>query len=139
MVRQHGFVSTDTTFDVARFEGTSSASTVSNRVYRIAFPLGTIGCDKAAIAVLGNVVKEANARGSRVLVVGHADSRGQEQQNARLAQQRAERVATELRVLGISAERITVESDAASAPLDTNETSDGRAANRRVEVFLIDS
>lgn len=69
-----------------------------------------------------------------IQIVGHTDSRGSEQLNNELSQQRARAVADELIADGVSAGRITTRGVGESQPLATNDTPEGRAQNRRVEI-----
>jgi phosphate transport system substrate-binding protein len=72
----------------------------------------------------------------RVLIIGNADSTGKAEDNRKLAKQRAEVVAARLRALAKRDGAIEVEVAATEHPLATNTTSDGRKANRRVDVLV---
>jgi len=69
-----------------------------------------------------------------VQVIGHTDSRGTEQSNDELSQRRARAVADELVADGVSASRISTFGRGESQPVATNDTLEGRAQNRRVEI-----
>jgi outer membrane protein OmpA-like peptidoglycan-associated protein len=69
-----------------------------------------------------------------VQVIGYTDSRGTEQSNEELSQRRARAVADELIADGVSAARISTLGRGASLPVATNDTPEGRAQNRRVEI-----
>ncbi len=69
-------------------------------------------------------------------VIGHTDDVGQEETNLGLSIARAEATKALIVARGISADRITTEGRGESEPLESNETEDGRQANRRVE-FLV--
>ncbi len=74
---------------------------------------------------------------SRAIVIeGHTDSRGDEGTNMTLSQQRAEAVRSFLITSGVPAERITAVGRGESAPIASNDTAEGRANNRRVELIL---
>ena len=70
-----------------------------------------------------------------VVVVGHTDSVGGEV-NERLSAFRAEKVAQALVVAGVDFDRIQQSNASASQPIASNETEDGRAKNRRVEILV---
>jgi OOP family OmpA-OmpF porin len=70
----------------------------------------------------------------RVLVVGHTDDRGSDDYNQGLSVRRARSVAEYLGRNGIAAERIDISGRGESEPVTSNETEDGRAQNRRVEL-----
>lgn len=71
---------------------------------------------------------------AEILVAGHADRSGGEAYNARLAQLRAETVATALRGHGIPAERIRVTQYGETAPAVPTDDDVYEALNRRVEI-----
>jgi outer membrane protein OmpA-like peptidoglycan-associated protein len=74
--------------------------------------------------------------GTRVLVVGHTDSTGSQVLNEQLSLQRAQTVRDYLYSRGVPAARLEVAGRAALEPVADNATQDGRAKNRRVEIFL---
>lgn len=76
---------------------------------------------------------------SEVLIVGHTDNVGSASYNQGLSQRRAEAAASVLRNEGIAAGRIRTEGRGFSEPVATNETEEGRAENRRVEVAIFAS
>jgi outer membrane protein OmpA-like peptidoglycan-associated protein len=71
-----------------------------------------------------------------VEVAGHTDSTGTEQYNQRLSEQRANTVAQYLTARGIAADRIITIGAGESRPVASNDTAEGRALNRRVELTL---
>lgn len=83
---------------------------------------------------LVRVFKEYDRNG--VDIVGHTDSTGSLELNMRLSQQRATSVASYLTGQGISGARITSRGVGPSQPIASNETQEGRARNRRVEINL---
>lgn len=73
-----------------------------------------------------------------VLVEGHTDSKGNDEYNEKLSLDRAQRVADFLLgETGMRAEEITYRGFGSSVPVATNETDEGRAKNRRVEVWIL--
>jgi outer membrane protein OmpA-like peptidoglycan-associated protein len=71
-------------------------------------------------------------------VEGHTDNSGPDSQNAKLAEERAKAVADHLVQAGIDPDRIRVVGMGESRPIANNETDEGRAANRRVEIVVAD-
>lgn len=69
-----------------------------------------------------------------IQIVGHTDSRGSEESNDALSRRRAQAVADELIANGVSANRISTRGVGESQPIATNDTPEGRAQNRRVEI-----
>ncbi|MBU2953147.1 OmpA family protein [Marinobacter sp. F3R08] len=72
-----------------------------------------------------------------VEIAGHSDSRGNADYNLSLSQRRAEAVAGRLtESLGIEASRVQATGYGEEQPIASNQTADGRAANRRVEARI---
>ncbi|MCG3884863.1 OmpA family protein [Photobacterium leiognathi] len=82
------------------------------------------------------VIKPSN---SAVLVIGHTDSTGSSQANARVSFNRAASVADELIRSGIPKENIYVYGAGESQPIASNLTAQGRADNRRIEIVTLDN
>lgn len=76
----------------------------------------------------------ANNTNVRVEISGHTDSRGSAEYNKRLSQSRAESVADYLNQLGISSDRMMATGYGEERPVASNDTAEGRATNRRVEL-----
>lgn len=72
-----------------------------------------------------------------VTIEGHTDSSGDKNYNLTLSKQRAEAVGAYLVKNGISADRLSYKGYGSEFPVDTNETREGRARNRRVEFILV--
>lgn len=70
----------------------------------------------------------------KVEVAGHTDSQGSEQYNQGLSERRAQAVADYLIAHGANAANITVKGYGESQPVADNNTIEGHAANRRVEL-----
>ncbi|MGE0281152.1 MAG: OmpA family protein [Rhizobiaceae bacterium] len=69
-------------------------------------------------------------------VYGHTDNGGNEKKNLDLTQRRALAVAVYLAKQGIDEKRLSVTGFGASRPVGPNDSSDGRIANRRIEIQL---
>lgn len=76
---------------------------------------------------------------TNILVVGHTDSKGSDSYNQSLSERRAQSATDFLVQKGISASRIENKGMGESEPVATNETAEGRAENRRVEVAIFAS
>ena len=70
----------------------------------------------------------------KLQVVGHTDSQGLEPHNNDLSSRRAGSVTRALVQAGIEAGRLSSRGAGSSEPVATNDTEDGRAKNRRVEL-----
>ncbi len=69
-------------------------------------------------------------------VIGHADSTGADDYNLALSERRARSVAGFLVSHGVMEQRIWTQGRGESQPIASNDTADGRAKNRRVEILL---
>jgi outer membrane protein OmpA-like peptidoglycan-associated protein len=74
----------------------------------------------------------------RLVVSGYTDDRGSEAANQRLSMQRAESVRDYFVAQGVDAGRIEVQGLGEADPVATNDTEEGRAQNRRVELRIVD-
>ena len=71
-----------------------------------------------------------------ITIYGHTDNTGSAEVNERLSLQRANAVSAELQADGIAKSRITTEGKSFTMPVADNSTAEGRAQNRRAEVFI---
>lgn len=88
----------------------------------------TLDAAAATLAKRGNV---------RVEVAGHTDSRGSAARNRVLSQQRAESVMRYLVSKGVDPANLTARGYGPDSPVADNKTESGRAANRRVELRIL--
>lgn len=72
-----------------------------------------------------------------VEVAGHTDSTGSDSYNQTLSERRATSVAQYLQSNGIRGERLLTLGMGESRPVADNSTTDGRQANRRVEITMV--
>ncbi|MNG97328.1 Outer membrane porin F precursor [compost metagenome] len=72
----------------------------------------------------------------RVRVVGHTDSVGSDSYNQGLSERRASSVAEYLIGQGLAPNKVTSQGRGESEPVTENDTDEGRAHNRRVELHL---
>jgi outer membrane protein OmpA-like peptidoglycan-associated protein len=89
----------------------------------------------AQLKEMAAVLKAAPAL--KVFIVGHTDNQGEFGVNRTLSQKRAEAVVAALSSqYGIAPARLTGYGVASLAPLSANDSEDGRAKNRRVEMVV---
>jgi len=74
---------------------------------------------------------------TNVLIEGHTDSDGSDEHNLTLSKQRSQSVANYLAGLQVDATRMTQMGYGESQPVASNDTSDGKQANRRVEIAIM--
>lgn len=70
-------------------------------------------------------------------IQGHTDATGPEQYNRYLGLQRAESVRRHLHEQGVALDRMATISYGEEAPVEPNDTAEGRARNRRVEIVVL--
>jgi outer membrane protein OmpA-like peptidoglycan-associated protein len=73
-----------------------------------------------------------------IRIEGHTDATGPAETNLEISQRRADSVLEALVSLGVDAQRITSVGMGEDFPIASNETDEGRAQNRRVDVILLD-
>lgn len=73
---------------------------------------------------------------TEILVEGHTDSSGADDRNQELSEERAQSVASYLEAHGVPRDKITTKGLGASDPVASNESREGRAANRRVTIVV---
>ena len=89
---------------------------------------------KDLLADIANRLTSQNLVGAKV--VGYTDSVGSDTSNQALSERRAKSVADFLESQGVPADKLTQEGMGESNPVGDNETAEGRAANRRVEISV---
>jgi len=110
---------------------------------KITFDSGLLfDVDKAALKTkskenLGQLAVILNKyEDTEILLEGHTDATGSEEHNLELSRGRAQSVANYLAGHEVNATRFTIMGYGESQPVASNDTTDGRAANRRVEVAI---
>jgi len=91
---------------------------------------------KGAEIYLDEIAQKIIKGSHRVRVEGHTDNTGSIGSNYVLSRKRAVAVAKYLESKGVQKDRIAVKFFGETKPLATNDTAEGRAANRRVEIIL---
>ncbi len=76
--------------------------------------------------------------GTRIELIGHTDDSGAPALNIWLSKKRARRVRQQLERRGISADRVVVAGAGANSPAMEGTTAEARAANRRVEIRVVE-
>jgi outer membrane protein OmpA-like peptidoglycan-associated protein len=89
----------------------------------------------SALEGVGVVLKEYNK--TVVEIAGHTDSSGSDEYNRTLSQRRAQAVASYLTSQGVKSERLITVGAGESHPIASNDTEQGRASNRRVELTIV--
>ena len=104
-------------------------------IYGIYFDFDKSTLKPGSEKVLMEIVKlMKNNSGLRVEIQGHTDSIGNRDYNKKLSEQRAKTVKSFLTLYGINETRTTIKGYGQDKPVASNETDEGRALNRRVEL-----
>lgn len=107
---------------------------------RVEFQRGSDVIDPASENVLRDVlaILRTNEQIRRLRIEGHTDSMGNDDTNLQLSRRRAASVRRWLGERGIAPERVEAWGCGELHPIQTNERSAGRRANRRVEFLIVD-
>jgi outer membrane protein OmpA-like peptidoglycan-associated protein len=133
----------ETPDETIRCEDESTANPVAQalaedgvaRLYGIQFAFDSDVPKPSARAALDQLFEALSADDSLIVTIeGHTDAEGSDSYNANLSQRRAEAVVAHLTGRGIDPARLTAQGKGEAEPVASNDTADGRALNRRVEV-----
>ncbi|HEY4105736.1 MAG TPA: OmpA family protein [Polyangiaceae bacterium] len=103
----------------------------------VLFPTGKSDILPIAKEKLDQVAKALKDQGFKAIVVqGYTDSRGNATDNQTLSLKRAQSVRDYLVTQGIPSDKITADGLGSSKPVAPNDSADGRAENRRVEIVV---
>lgn len=107
---------------------------------KVQFATGKALIEPASDSLLDEVAKVMNDHPEikKVVVEGHTDSTGGQALNQRLSQARAAAVVKALVDRGVEASRLAAKGFGPSKPIASNDTAEGREANRRVEISIAD-
>ena len=117
-----------------------AVSTFARRSWAIEFDTGKATFRPAAIPVLDDMLDQVAVSGLTVQVSGHTDNVGDPSSNLALSKRRAEAVSAWLQANASSSfpkERVRTRAYGDQQPLASNDTADGRARNRRVDIALV--
>ena len=134
----NGYLDTDGCPD----EGPSGVDIARNQIViseKILFDTGRATIKKVSHGILDAVVSVlGDFPDIRVRIEGHTDSQGSASSNQRLSERRANSVRQYLISNGVVEDRLTAKGFGEEKPIDTNRTSKGRSANRRVEFHIVE-
>lgn len=108
--------------------------TVNNLFFELGKATLTIESDPELRRLVQVMTENADLR---IEISGHTDNTGTDVINEKLSQARAEAVRNYLIIAGVATNRIQSKGYGSSKPISTNETDEGRQANRRVEFSIL--
>ncbi len=110
---------------------------VSSKSFQIQFETGSATIKEVSYEVLDEILKSSVvAENLKVGIYGHTDNTGNDIANQSLSEQRANSVKAYLESKGISNNRIESKGMGSRKPIADNNTIEGKAQNRRVEIVL---
>ncbi|MBN9382009.1 MAG: OmpA family protein [Chitinophagaceae bacterium] len=110
---------------------------VNRAADRIFFKRAKSNIEKICLPELDRVAAILKADTSlRLVIQGHTDSEGTEQRNAALSVRRAKAVKEYMMSQGVAENRLETHAYGANRPIASNETAEGMAQNRRVDMEL---
>ena len=111
---------------------------VTVRLKNIYFDFDKTSLQNESFAELDKVVDFLKQNSSvEIEISGHTDNKGSDDYNQTLSQGRSEAVVNYIISQGIESYRLTAHGYGESKPIDTNDSDDGRANNRRVEFTVM--
>jgi len=129
----------DSTLVIRNFNLKKMESGVKIVIENILFNTGNATLRSESFASLNKLVTLLKENPNvKIEVSGHTDNTGSAATNKLLSKNRARSVKDYLTSKGISAERVNYEGYGFDRPIAPNTTADGRAANRRVEIEILD-
>jgi len=113
----------------------ASVATLTDKMVNFKFDQYSLTAD--GHHVINQLVEFINNNNLKdVLVTGHTDSYGSDAYNQKLSEKRAQTVGDALRASGVPAAKIVENGAGESSPIESNKTSAGRSANRRVKIQI---
>ncbi|TFH87829.1 glycine zipper 2TM domain-containing protein [Billgrantia azerbaijanica] len=110
---------------------------VLNMPSSVTFDFDSSALTPSARSALGDVASVLTQyTDTRVNIAGHTDSTGDAGYNQRLSEQRAQSVGNYLGQAGVARNRLAMTGYGENQPVASNDTEQGRAQNRRVEITL---
>jgi OmpA-OmpF porin, OOP family len=132
------FESIETRFDREEARVSREGNDIVLRLVGLTFPSGSATVDSIYRPLLEKVTQAAAVfPRSQIVIEGHTDSYGSDEANMTLSRQRAEAIAAYLTSeFGVQAFRISAVGYGETRPIANNETPQGRARNRRIDVRI---
>jgi outer membrane protein OmpA-like peptidoglycan-associated protein len=100
------------------------------------FETGRAELQPSSGPILAEIAAVAARCPGSLRVEGHTDDRGADEANLELSQTRAESVVEALAAAGVSRTRMAAQGFGETRPVAANDTADGRARNRRIEIRM---
>jgi outer membrane protein OmpA-like peptidoglycan-associated protein len=102
----------------------------------VLFQTGEWSLRPASVSKLDQIAGQLKGKDQPIAVFGYTDSTGTRERNMELSQKRADSVRRYLVSRGLNDDLVTAEGKGPDDPVAGNDTVDGRAQNRRVEIVV---
>ena len=124
--------------ELTDYTNTKMTNKIGNKNYAIEFVTGSAEITESSKAELDGIYQDVlTADGCKLEIGGHTDNVGNAGSNQTLSEQRAQSVLNYLQSKGIERNRMSSTGYGASKPIASNNTTAGKATNRRVEITLL--
>jgi OOP family OmpA-OmpF porin len=131
------FATIETMFERDEARVSREGNTLVLRLVGLTFESGSSEIDESNRPLLEKVARAASVfPRSELIIEGHTDSYGSDDTNLTLSRDRANAVSTYLADIGIPAFRTSSVGYGETQPIANNETPQGRARNRRIDVRI---
>ena len=139
--RRDQLVQVEKLFEPTEAEVLRTGNAIVMRLVGLSFDSGAAAIKQDQIALLAKVEKAIDILNDSVITVeGHTDSFGGDESNLELSQRRADAVrAFLLANMNLAAYRISAMGYGETRPISSNETAEGRARNRRIDLVMLRS
>jgi outer membrane protein OmpA-like peptidoglycan-associated protein len=129
----------ESTFERSEAQVFRDSNEIYIRLVGLNFASGSAALGDAQAVLLGKVEDAIRVFDqSSVIIEGHTDSHGADASNLTLSEQRADAVRTHLiGQMGLSYDQVTAVGYGETRPVANNETPQGRAKNRRIDVRIV--
>jgi OOP family OmpA-OmpF porin len=136
--KEEQFAQTEALFETSEASVFRQSKTIVVRLYGLAFAPGSDELGEENAALLDKISKAISVYPKSTLIVeGHTDSQGSAKMNQRLSKRRADALLNHLVTTeNILPQRISAVGYGASNPIANNNSAEGRAKNRRIELMI---
>ena len=125
--------------DIAKEEkNTNNTDIIVLDANKLKFDFNSATIKEEYTPILEKLKNYIEAKNEKISIIGYTDSKGTKEYNKELSLRRAESLEEKLIELGLSPEKIIeTKGNGDNSPIASNDTEEGRAINRRIEVQFI--
>ena len=125
--------------DIAKEEkNTNNTDIIVLDANKLKFDFNSATIKEEYTPILEKLKNYIEAKNEKISIIGYTDSKGTKEYNKELSLRRAESLEEKLIDLGLSPDKIIeTKGNGDNSPIASNDTEEGRAINRRIEVQFI--